>query len=70
MKPKTTKQLIKEAQTGAVNVANSKLCWELTNRSREMLAQEIYHLVMRIALDTQKMILDEVKTKQKSIIVD
>lgn len=51
MKLKTTKQISNEAQAGAANIANSKLCWELTDRQRNFLSQEIYHLVMKITLE-------------------
>lgn len=48
---KTPKQIMNEALNGAKHIANSKLCWELTDNSRAMLEQEIYHLVMKTTLN-------------------
>ena len=64
------KHLIKEAETGAHTIANGKLCWELTDRSREMLAQEIFHLVMGIALKVLDLATKSNKPTKRSIIIE
>lgn len=70
MKIKTPKQLVFEADNGARKIVQSKLCWELTDRSRDMLHQEIYHLVMKMMLSAQDNIVAQSIPKKKTVIID
>lgn len=70
MKMKTTKEISREAQLGAFQIANSKLTNELTDRNRDFLAQEIYHLVMKTAIESMEQVILQTKGMPKQIIVN
>ena len=53
------KDIVGEIFVGAKKIAESKLCWELTDNSRKMLAQEIIHFAFKLVKKTQEGMVEE-----------